>query len=158
MSLDIFWISLLLLIILWILFLIILKFISITCLFIYPNYSLLQDTCHIITLVSMDTMQSPVLEEKQSRSVCLVDHVTTHSIQWDKIFFMHLSYSERYVTMILDTAKRIMCSRTVSILQPIGQSSSLYSPQSQCNLLSVRDKSLNEFHIKVEINSSKEFL
>ena len=64
--------------------------------------------------------------------------------------------------MIVGIAKLIEGSRRVLILLLIGTDllikDALYSPQSQCNLLSFKDIHLNGFHVETGVKGSKEFL
>ena len=133
----------------------------------YPSYFLLQYICHLIViiilfLVLMDTMQSLVLVEKQVGNICLADSATMHTILQYRKSFTHLYYCEGHVIMISNTSKLIEGSRRASILLPMCTEflikDTLYSPQSQSNLLSFKDILLNSFHVETGVKGSKKFL
>ena len=111
----------------------------------YPNYFLPQYICHLIIiiliLVLMDTMQNPVPMEKQVGSICLADSTTTHTILYNR-YFTYLSHCEGHVITISGITKLIEGFGRALILAPMGTEflvkDALYSPQSQCNLLSFK--------------------
>ena len=84
--------------------------------------------------------------------VCLTDCATTHTILWDKRYFLELTLIKANVSTIFSTTNLVEGSRRANIMLPNGTrfhiNDSLYSSKSRRNLLSFKDIRRNGYHIE----------
>ena len=85
--------------------------------------------------------------------VCLVDCATTHTIPWDKVYFLELTLIKSNRSTISYTTNLVEGSKKENIMLPNGTkfhvNDVLYSSKSKRNLLSFKD--ILEMHIILKL-------
>ena len=94
--------------------------------------------------------------------VCLADWMTTHTILWDKRYFLELTLIKANVSTISGTTNLVEGSGKANITLPNGTrfhiNDALYSSKSRRNLLNFKDIHRNGYHIETMNEDNVEYL
>ena len=94
--------------------------------------------------------------------VCLADCATTHTILWDKRYFLELTLIKVNVSIIFGTTNLVEGFEKTNIMLLNGTrfhiNDVLYSSKSKRNLFGFKDIHINEYHIETMNEGNVEYL